>query len=124
MSGKSRTRTAARLKRKRRIRKKVAGTAEVPRLSVFRSHRLIYAQVVNDDEGKTLIAADVKRAAEVDVPEGVGGKCAEAYRVGRAVADQAKAQGIEKIVFDRSGYLYHGRVAALARGVRDGGIKF
>lgn len=124
MSEMSTTRKSAWLKRKRRIRKRVSGTAEVPRLTVFRSHRLIYAQVVNDDEGRTLATADAKRPAEAEVPEGLDGKCAQAYLVGRALADRIKAEGIKSIVFDRNGYLYHGRVAALARGVRDGGIEF
>ena len=115
---------AARLKRKRRIKKRILG-GERPRLSVFRSHRGIYAQVVDDSLGRTLLAAASGRLAdEAPVPEGLGGKCAAAYRVGRQVAALAKEKGISMIVFDRSGYLYHGRIAALARGVRDGGIQF
>jgi large subunit ribosomal protein L18 len=112
-----------RRKRKISIRKKLHGTAERPRVAVNRSHKSIYAQVVDDDSGTTLLASDSAKAAEVEAPEGVTGKCARAYAVGRAIADQAKEKGIAAVVFDRSGYLYHGRVAALARGLRDGGIQ-
>lgn len=112
-----------RAKRKIAIRKKLFGTAERPRVSVFRSHRNIYAQVVDDDQGSTLLAVDGARAAAAEVPEGVTGKCALAYSVGRVLAEKAKDKGITKMVFDRSGYLYHGRIAALARGLRDGGVE-
>lgn len=111
------------MKRKISGRKKLFGTADRPRVCVFRTHKNIYAQVVNDDEGATLLAADASKAAKVEAPEGVSGKCAMAYNVGRAIAEQAKEKGIAAMVFDRSGYLYHGRVAALARGLRDGGIQ-
>jgi len=82
----------------------------------------MYAQLVNDDEGKTLVASDNKQAGEVELPEGLGGKRAVAYRVGRAIAEAAKAKGVAKVVFDRNGYLYHGRVAALADAARDAGL--
>ncbi len=121
----SKKRREGRLRRKARVRRKVNGTAERPRLSVFRSHRAIYAQVVDDTKGATLLAACSLKLPEGEtVPEGVAGKCATAYRVGRQLAALAREKGIERVVFDRSGYLYHGRVAALARGVRDGGIQF
>lgn len=121
----SKQRREGRLRRKARVRRKVNGTAERPRLSVFRSHRAIYAQVVDDNRGATLLAASSMKLAGGDpVPEGLSGKCAVAYRVGRVLAVLAKEKGIERLVFDRGGYLYHGRVAALARGVRDGGIQF
>ena len=116
-------RRAARLRRKVSVRKKLFGTVERPRVTVTRSHKNIYAQVVNDNEGKTLLASNGTKAAEVEIPEGVTGKCATAYRVGRNIAEMAKDSGIAKMVFDRNGYLYHGRVAALARGLRDGGIE-
>jgi large subunit ribosomal protein L18 len=116
-------RIKARLKRKIGIRKKVFGTAARPRVTVFRSHNNIYAQVVNDEARTTLAACDGRKIAAVEVPEGLGGKCAKAYLVGRTLADQAKDKGISAMVFDRNGYLYHGRVAALARGLRDGGIQ-
>ena len=123
MSSVSKKRRLSRSKRKVSIRKKLAGTAERPRVCVFRTHKNIYAQVVNDDEGATLLATNASVAAEIEAPEGVSGKCAKAYSVGRAIAEQAKDKGIGSMVFDRSGYLYHGRIAALARGLRDGGIK-
>ncbi len=116
-------RRKARLRRKISVRKKLSGTAERPRVSVTRSHRNIYAQVINDDEGKTLLASNGKKAASVEIPEGVTGKCAVAYTVGRDIAELAKESGIATLVFDRNGYLYHGRIAALARGLRDGGIE-
>ena len=118
-----RKRANSRLKRKIRIRKKISGTTDRPRLTVFRSHKNIYAQVVDDLEGATLLACDGKHAATGEVPEGISGKCVAAYLVGRTIAERAKEKGITTMVFDRSGYLYHGRIAALARGVRDGGIE-
>jgi large subunit ribosomal protein L18 len=123
MSDINKKRRQIRLKRKVSIRKKLAGTIERPRVTVTRSHKYIYAQVIDDDNGTTLLASNSKVAAAVEVPEGVSGKCAIAYSVGRAVADLAKEKGIARMVFDRNGYLYHGRVAALARGLRDGGIE-
>ena len=123
MSDINKKRRQIRAKRKISIRKKLSGTTERPRVSVTRSHKYIYAQVIDDDSGSTLLACDSSRAAAVEAPEGVTGKCALAYSVGRAVADLAKEKGIASMVFDRSGYLYHGRVAALARGLRDGGIE-
>ena len=123
MSTVSKQRRKARLRRKISVRKKLFGTAERPRVSVMRSHKNIYAQVINDDEGKTLLATNGSKAADVEIPEGVTGKCATAYRVGRNVAELAKEKGIASVVFDRSGYLYHGRIAALARGLRDGGLE-
>ena len=119
----SKKRFEARRRRKFRVRKKLQGTAERPRITVYRSHKNIYAQVVDDEQGRTLLAHDGRKAAAVDVPEGVTGKCAAAYIVGRGLAELAKAKGINAMVFDRNGYLYHGRVAALARGLRDGGIE-
>ena len=123
MSDINRKRRQVRSRRKVSIRKKLSGTSERPRVSVSRSHKYIYAQVIDDDAGGTLLSSDSKRAAVVDAPEGITGKCALAYSVGRAVADLAKEKGIAAMVFDRNGYLYHGRVAALARGLRDGGIE-
>ena len=124
MSGMNKLKRTAWLKRKRRVRKSISGTQERPRLSVFRSDRNIYAQIVNDEVGRTLTSVSSLKLQASEVPEGVSGKCAVAYQVGRTLAAQAKEQGIAKIVFDRNGYLYHGRIAALARGVRDGGIEF
>ena len=110
---------AARSKRRRRIRGKVTGTAERPRLSVFRSNREIYAQVIDDAAGATLAAA---RSAEVDT-KGLD-KTAVAHKVGELVGQRARDKKIDTVVFDRSGYLYHGRVKALAEGAREGGLAF
>jgi large subunit ribosomal protein L18 len=118
------SRRGARLKRKVRVRRRLHGTADKPRLTVYRSNRTIYAQLVDDDRGHTVVWADGRKAAEAELPEGVDAKRAEAYRVGKAIAELARAQGLEQVVFDRNGYLYHGRVAALAQGARDGGLKF
>ncbi len=109
----------ARSRRRRRIRGKVTGTAGRPRLSVFRSNREIYAQVIDDTTGATLVAA---RSAEVDA-KGLD-KTAVARKVGELVGKRAKDKNIETVVFDRSGYLYHGRVKALAEGAREGGLAF
>ena len=124
MGENKKTRRFAWLKRKRRVGKRLHGSTDKPRLTVFRSHRNIYAQLVNDDEGHTLLVCDTAKAGEYDLPKGFGGKRAVAYRVGRTLAEKAKEKGVEKIVFDRNGYLYHGRVAALAKGARDGGLEF
>ncbi len=123
MSSVAKKRIQIRNKRKIAIRKKVNGTAERPRVTLTRSHKNIYAQVVDDVARATLLSSNGTKAAAVEAPEGVTGKCAFAYNVGRALADLAKEKGINAMVFDRSGYLYHGRVAALARGLRDGGIE-
>ncbi len=124
MKDTAKNRIEGRLKRKTRVRKKVSGTAERPRLTVTRSHKAIYAQIIDDAVGCTLIAADSRKADETALPEGLAGKCATAYRVGHHLARLAREKGIEKAVFDRNGYLYHGRVAALAKGARDGGLEF
>jgi large subunit ribosomal protein L18 len=124
MSDGSKVKRSARLKRKRRVGKRLHGTAEKPRLTVFRSNSHMYAQLVDDDQGHTLAWCDTKKAEDCELPEGVDGKRALAYRVGRTLAEQAKAKGFGRVVFDRNGYLYHGRVAALAQGARDGGLEF
>ncbi len=109
--------------RKQRVRRKVHGTAERPRLAVFRSNRYISAQIIDDDAARTLAAAnDLK--LEAPSFEGLSGKVARAKAVGLALAEVAKAHGVEQVVFDRAGYKYHGRVAALADGAREGGLKF
>ena len=123
MSSVAKKRIQIRKKRKIAIRKKVVGTATRPRVTITRSHKNIYAQVVDDDIRATLLSSNGTKASTVDAPKGVAGKCATAYNVGRALADEAKEKGITMMVFDRSGYLYHGRIAALARGLRDGGVK-
>ena len=106
-----------RIKIKFRIRKKVNGTAERPRLSVFRSNKQIYAQVINDIEGKTLASASslgLEKLAKIE----------QAKKVGALLAEKAKAAGVEEVVFDRNGYLYHGRVKQLADAARKGGLNF
>ena len=134
----------ARRRRHFRVRKKVVGTALRPRLSVFRSGTQIYAQVIDDGRGHTLVAASsrdtdlaplaatlrgTKAGAEEELPVSVKGiagnsRVVTARAVGRLVAQRAKAAGIEEVVFDRGGYIYHGRVAALALGAREGGLTF
>lgn len=111
---------AQRLKRHKRVRAKISGTPEMPRLNVFRSEANIYAQIIDDVNGVTLVAA-----SSLDKTlEGYGGNIAAAAAVGKLVAERAKAKGIENVVFDRGGFLYHGRVQALAEGAREGGLKF
>lgn len=115
-----------RLRRKRRIKFKIRGTASRPRLSVFRSSRHIYAQIIDDSMGATIIALSSKDKGFSDKFKGKsgGGNKEAAKLVGLEVAKKAKAAGIKKIVFDRGGYLYHGRVKALAEAVREGGLEF
>ncbi len=109
-----------RTKIKYRIRHKVSGTSEMPRLSVFRSNKEIYAQVVDDVKGVTLTAASsLERGVEKS-----GTKSEVAARIGKLVAERALEVGVKTVVFDRNGYLYHGRVKALADGAREGGLKF
>jgi large subunit ribosomal protein L18 len=103
---------------KRSIRAKISGTAERPRLSVFRSNKNIYAQLIDDAAGKTLVA--VSSAAT----EAGAGKINASTEVGKAIAAKAQEQGISEVVFDRSGYLYHGRIKSLAEGAREAGLKF
>jgi large subunit ribosomal protein L18 len=114
-------RTASRLRRQVRGRKKVSGTAERPRLVVTRSAKHITVQVVDDQVGKTLASASTM---EIDLRSGEGDKTAKARKVGELVAERAKAAGVEGVVFDRAGNKYHGRVAALADGAREGGLTF
>ena len=109
-----------RLKRHRRVRKNISGTAERPRLNVYRSLNHIYAQIIDDVNGVTLVAAS---SMDKDFTE-YGGNCEAAKAVGNAVAKKALEKGIKAVVFDRGGYLYHGRVAALAEGAREGGLDF
>ncbi|MGN1009174.1 MAG: 50S ribosomal protein L18 [Butyricicoccus sp.] len=110
----------ARLKRHQRVRSKVSGTADRPRLDVFRSAKNIYAQVIDDVAGVTLVSAST---IEKDFTEYGGNKDA-AKKVGLMIAERCKAKGIENVVFDRGGYLYHGRVKELAEGAREGGLQF
>ncbi len=131
----------ARQRRHLRVRKKVTGTTIRPRLSVYRSGRHIYAQIIDDTLGSTLVAASsveselrnvsatAPTASEGEAPKGLAGletnhKVAQARAIGRAIAERALAHGIKQVVFDRGGYLYHGRIAALATGAREGGLDF
>ena len=109
-----------RIKRHNRVRGKISGTAERPRLSVFRSENNIYAQIIDDVAGVTLAAASTVEKGF----EGKGGNIEAAKKVGAAIAERALKKGIEDVVFDRGGYIYHGRVKALAEGAREGGLKF
>ena len=109
-----------RIKRHTRVRGKISGTAERPRLCVFRSESNIYAQIIDDVAGNTLVAASTVEKAF----EGNGGNIEAAKKVGAMIAERALQKGIEEVVFDRGGYVYHGRVAALAEGAREGGLKF
>ena len=110
-----------RTRRHRRVRKKVVGTSERPRLAVFRSNRHIVAQVINDQTGMTLAAAST---VEKDLRSGDSGNKLGAPTVGRVVAERARAAGVERLVFDRGGFRYHGRVAALADAARQAGLDF
>jgi len=114
-------RTSARLRRQARVRKLVGGTPERPRLVVTRSSKHITAQVVDDTAGRTLVSAST---IEAELRSVEGDKSARAKRVGEVVAERAKAAGIDSVVFDRAGNKYHGRVAALADGAREGGLSF
>jgi len=113
-------RNEARLKRHRRVRKNISGTAERPRLNVFRSLNHIYAQIIDDTKGVTLVSAS---SMDKEFNQ-YGGNCEAAKEVGKAVAKKALEKGIKAVVFDRGGYVYHGRVAALAEGAREGGLDF
>ena len=109
----------ARLKRHRRVRAKISGTAERPRLAVYRSNANISAQIIDDVKGVTLVSASTFGSGFT----GNGGNKAAAREIGKTIAQKAIAQGITEVVFDRGGYLYHGRVSELAEGAREGGLK-
>ena len=121
--GKTNPTKVAWAKRKARVRRKVHGTAERPRLTVFRSLNNMYAQVVDDERGVTLATAS-SLAPELRQEEGHKGNIATAKKVGAAIASACKAAGVEKVVFDRNGYIYHGRVKALAEAAREAGLDF
>jgi large subunit ribosomal protein L18 len=113
------TKPTRRLKRRRRVRAKIRGTAERPRISVFRSNRGVFAQLIDDDSGRTLasvnwVEPELRGLARMD----------QARKAGSLLAERAKAAGVQSAVFDRGGYQYHGRVRALAEGARDGGLTF
>ena len=117
------TRNEARIRRHKRVRRRIVGTSNVPRLSVFRSLKHIYAQIIDDDAGSTLVSAST---VDADVREQIGelNKVEQAELVGRRLAEKALSQGVKRVVFDRGGYVYHGRVKALADASREGGLVF
>lgn len=115
------TKQQIRYKRKRRIRGRLEGTAERPRLAVFRSNSHLYAQVIDDTKGHTLVSAST---LEGELKEKVGGSVEGAKTLGALIAKRAVAKNVSAVVFDRSGYLYHGRIKALADAAREGGLKF
>ena len=123
MSSDAGRKQAARLKRHRRIRKKMRGDADAPRLCVFRSSQHIYAQIVNDELGTSICGASTLSLAIREEIKGLK-KQEKSRKVGLLIASLAKEKGIETVAFDRGGYLYHGRVRALADGAREGGLKF
>jgi len=114
-------RKAIRTKKHLRIRKKITGTAEFPRLAVYRSAKHIYAQIIDDQKGVTLVAAST---LDPDLKGQFGGNKEAAKKVGMLTAQKALAKGIKNVVFDRGGLIYHGRIAALAEGAREGGLEF
>jgi len=116
-------RKQARLKRKKRIRKNITGTSEKPRLSVFRSARHIYAQIIDDSKGQTLVSAS---SLEKVVRENADAKkkIDTANRVGKLIGERATGKGVKQVVFDRNGFLYHGRVKAVSEGAREAGLTF
>ena len=112
------TKKQQRIRRQNRIRAKVSGTSEKPRLSVFKSNKFTYAQIIDDNSGKTLVSANDMKIA------GKKGKLNKATEVGKVLAEKAKALKIKKVVFDRGGFIYTGRIKALADGAREGGLQF
>ena len=122
MSKVAQKRRSSRLIRHARVRKKIHGTAERPRLAVFRSNKHLVLQVIDDDAGRTLAAVSSVEADQRSA--GTGSTVEAATRLGQVIAERAKAAGVEKVVFDRGGFLYHGRVAAVAAAAREAGLEF
>jgi large subunit ribosomal protein L18 len=121
------TKREKREKRKKRIREKIFGNRERPRLCVFKSNKHIYAQVIDDEKGQTLASAsdiEIQKKGIGKIEEGKTKKISLAFAVGKLIAEKAKKMGIKKVVFDRAGYKYHGRVKSLAEGAREGGLEF
>ena len=116
-------RKALRAKRHRRIRKHLAGTSSRPRLTIYRSLTNIYAQLIDDDQRVTLLSTNSMKM-QVEAEDGVSRKIAQAKQVGKAIAEEAQGKGIKAVVFDRAGFLYHGRVRALAEAAREAGLEF
>ena len=122
MSDNAKVRRESRIRRHGRVRKKIHGTAARPRLAVFRSNKHLVLQVIDDESGRTVAAASTNEAGERAA--GGGGSVAAATRMGQLVAERAKAAGVDKVVFDRGGFAYHGRVAAAADAAREAGLEF
>ncbi len=122
MADTAQSRRDSRIRRHRRVRKHVHGTADRPRLAVFRSNKHIVAQVIDDDAGHTIAAASTSEPDQRTA--GSGATVDAAARIGRLVAERSKAAGVERVVFDRGGFLYHGRIAAVAAGAREAGLEF
>lgn len=118
------SRAGARLRRKRRVRKKIRGTAEIPRLSVFKSSKHIYAQIVDDISARTLVDASTLSKEIQQHVQGRGGNKEGATIVGRLIAKRALEKGVKNVVFDRNGFIYHGRIEALAEAAREHGLEF
>ena len=123
MSDNAKVRRESRIRRHGRVRKKIHGTAARPRLAVFRSNKHLVLQLIDDEAGRTLASASTNEAAE-RATDTTGSSVAAATRMGQLVAERAKAVGIEKVVFDRGGFAYHGRVAAAADAAREAGLEF
>jgi large subunit ribosomal protein L18 len=119
-----RSKNDVRMRVHKRIREKMLGTAERPRLNIYRSLNHIYAQVIDDMDGKTLVSASSNEGKKNAKSKGAGGNLAAAKSVGKTIAERARQKGIEKVVFDRGGYIYHGRVKALADAAREAGLQF
>ena len=122
MSNVAQQRRNGRIIRHRRVRKKIHGTAARPRLAVYRSNKHLTLQVIDDEAGRTLVSASTNEPSIKG--EGTGGTVEAAARLGTLIAERAKAAGIDKVVFDRGGYLYHGRIAAVAAAAREAGLEF
>ena len=122
MSDSAKQKREARVRRHRRVRKKVRGTAQRPRLAVFRSNKHLVLQVIDDVEGRTIASASSNEAAQRSI--GTGSTVEAAARLGQLLAERAKAAGVEKVVFDRGGFAYHGRIAAAAAAAREAGLEF
>lgn len=117
-------RVESRLRRKKRIRKKVRGTMERPRLCVYRSLNHVYAQIIDDERGVTLVSASTLSPELREEIRNISGKVDVAKKVGELIGQKAREKGIERVVFDRNGYIYHGRVKAVAEGARTAGLQF
>jgi large subunit ribosomal protein L18 len=119
-----RSKNEVRVRIHKRIREKMLGTAERPRLNIYRSLNHIYAQVIDDTQGRTLVQASTSEGKKAGKTKVAGGNLAAAKAVGKSIAERAKQKGVTKVVFDRGGYIYHGRVKALADAAREAGLQF